>query len=259
MKRQAPTTLIFLLIFILYDLRAMSQGWIMMEADNSVTYISDGWIKAITHEEDMQDIAFLFNADKDMIIMIDNANGRYARGSGEDYCNAMKSMQEEMQKNMPSEQKKMMEDMINQQKARPAPSVTVEKGEGEEIAGYTTSKYSVYADGELYEEKWMTHDPSLKEILDIVKKTQELTSRIVYCGVPDESFLKSSPEFSPEYKNMQVAGIELKSIRHQYGSEDLQTDVVRLEREDIPASEFEVPDGYREMNFQDMILEMSGM
>ena len=231
----------------------------MMEADNSVTYISDGWIKAITNEEEMQDITFMFNANKDMIIMIDDANERYARGSGTDYCNAMKSMQEEMQKNMPPEQKKMMEDMINQQKAKPAPKVTVEKGAGEEIAGYGTSKYSVFADGELYEEKWMTQDPSLKEILDIVKKTQELTSRIVYCGVPDESFLKGSPEFSPEYKNVEVAGIELKSIRYEFGSEDLQTDVVSLERENIPASEFEVPDGYREMNFQDMILAMSGM
>jgi hypothetical protein len=247
------------ILFILSVINAHSQGWIMTEADNSMTYISDGWIKAITSDEEMQDLTFMFNADKDIIIMVDDANERYAKGSGQDYCNAMKSMRDEMNKKMSPEQLKMMEDMISEQKAKPAPRVTVEKGEGEEIAGFRTEKYAVYSDGELFEEKWITSDPSLKSILDMIKKTQELTSKIVKCGVPDESFLKSSPEFSEEYKKLEIAGIELRSVRYEYGSEDLQTDVVSLEKEDIPSSEFEVPDGYSELSFQDIIMAMSGM
>jgi hypothetical protein len=246
-------------LLILSVTNALSQGWVITEADNSMTYISDGWIKSITSDEEMQDITFMFNANKDIIIMVDDANERYAKGSGEDYCNAMKSMRDEMNKKMPPEQLKMMEDMINEQKAKPIPKVTVEKGDGEEIAGFQTEKYAVYADGELFEEKWITTDQSLKNILDIVTITQELTSKIVKCGVPDESFLKSSPEFSPEYKKLEIAGIELKSIRYEFGSEDLQTDVISLEKEDIDSSEFEVPDGYSELSFKDIILAMSGM
>ena len=259
MKKTAFLTYLISSAFILIGSNGRSQGWIMTEADNSMTYISDGWIKAITSDEDMQDVTFMFNADKDIIIMLDDANERYAKGSGQDYCNAMMSMRDEMNKKMTPEQLKMMEDMIGEQKAKPAPRVTVEKGQGEEIAGYHTEKYTVYSDGELFEEKWITSDPSLKSILDIVKKTQELTSKIVKCGVPDESFLKSSPEFSEEYKKLEIAGIELRSVRYEYGNEDLQTDVVSLEKEDIPSSEFEVPDGYSELSFQDIIMTMAGM
>lgn len=255
------TFLPFLVTFfiIITGFKTRAQGWVMIDADNSATYISDGWIKAITSEEEMEDITFMFNADKDIILMIDDANERFAKGSGEDYCTAMKSMRDEMNKKMPPDQLKMMEDMINQQKAQPTPKVTVTKGDGEEIAGYQTDKYSVFSDGVLFEEKWITSDPSLKNILDIIKKTQELTSKIVICGVPDESFLKSSPEFSTEYKKLEVSGIELKSIRYEFGNSDTQTDVISLVKEDIPSSEFEVPDGYNEYSFPDMIMAMSGM
>jgi hypothetical protein len=259
MKRVAFLPFLFTLLIILTGFKTYAQGWVMTEADNSIIYISDSWIKANTNEEEMQDITFMFNASRNMIVMIDDANERYASGSGEDYCNAMKSMRDEMNKNMPPDQLKMMEDMINQQKAQPAPKVTVTKGDGEEIAGYQTDKYSVFSNGVLFEEKWITSDPSLKNLLDIIKKTQELTSKIVICGVPDDSFLKGSPEFSTEYRKLEVTGVELKSISYESGNPDTQTDVVSLEKEDIPSSEFEVPDGYIEYSFQDLIMAMSGM
>ena len=246
-----------IVFFFLIGIKSQAQGWVMSESDNSVTIIGDGWIKSISNGEEGE-LTFIFNGDRDIIILIDEVSEKYAKGSGDDYCNAMKSMMDDMNSQMPPEQLKMMEDMINQQKAKPAPKVTVTKGRGEVIAGYQTEKYSINVDGELFEEKWISNDPSLKSLFEVFKSIQELTSKTVTCAVPDESFINSSPEFSREYKNVELSGVELKSVSHEYGNPESSREVVSLEKEDIPSSEFEIPDGYNELSLKDL-LKMSGM
>ncbi|MCK5705308.1 MAG: DUF4412 domain-containing protein [Cyclobacteriaceae bacterium] len=246
-----------IVFFFLIGIKSQAQGWVMSESDNSVTIIGDGWIKSISNGEEGE-LTFIFNGDRDIIILIDEVSEKYAKGSGDDYCNAMKSMMDDMNSQMPPGQLKMMEDMINQQKAKPAPKVTVAKESGEVIAGYQTEKYSINVDGELFEEKWISNDPSLKSLLEVFKSIQELTSKTVTCAVPDESFINSSPEFSREYKNVELSGVELKSVSHEYGNPESSREVVSLEKEDIPSSEFEIPDGYNELSLKDL-LKMSGM
>ena len=247
-----------IVFFFLIGIKSQAQGWVMSESDNRVTIIGDGWIKSISNGEEGE-LTFIFNGARDIIILIDEVSEKYAKGSGNDYCNAMKSMMDEMKSQMPPEQLKMMEDMINQQKAKPAPKVTVTKGKGEVIAGYQTEKYSINVDGELFEEKWISNDPGLKSLLEVFKSIQELSLKTVTCAVMDESFLKTSPEFSIEYTNLERAGIELKSISYEYGSQQSGTDVVSLEKEDIPFSEFEVPEGYSELSLNDLLSSMSEM
>jgi len=258
MKKYALLLIFALLLSTLNGIKSHAQDWVMTEADNTVTYISDGWIKSIEGSEE-EDMTFMYNPSKDIIIMIDDANERYAKGSGDDYCNAMKAMRDEMNKQIPPDQAKMMQDMIEQQKAKPAPKVSVNKEAGERIAGYPTDKYSIYVDGELFEEKWMSMDPALKDILQIIRSIVEFTARTASCSVPDESFLTASPEFSTEYKKLEGSGVELKSVSYEFGNPEVDSEVVSLEKEDIPSSEFEVPDGYSELSFQDIIMAMSGM
>ncbi len=256
MKKAAFLPYLIAFTFILSGSDGQTQGWVITESDNSLTYISDGWVKSINSGEEEGDNTILFNADKDIIVMIDDANERYAKGSGEDYCSVMKALKEEMNKQMPADQKKMMEDMINEAKAKPAPKVTFTKGAGEKIAGYQTEKYSIYSDGELFEEKWITTDPALKSVIDVFKKSLDLSSRIMICGVADESFLKNSPEFSPEYKNVERIGIELKNVRSEFGDQGIETEVISIEKEDIPSSEFDTPEGYSEVSFKDLMMDM---
>ncbi|MCK5470195.1 MAG: DUF4412 domain-containing protein [Cyclobacteriaceae bacterium] len=245
-----------IVLFFTIGIKSQAQGWVMSESDNRVTIIGDEWIKSISNGEEGE-LTFMFNGGRDIIILIDDVSETYAKGLGNDYCNAMKSMMEEMKSQMPPEQLKMMKDMINQQKAKPAPKVTVTKGRGEVIAGYQTEKYSINVDGELFEEKWITNDPALKSILEVYKSIQELTSKTVTCAVMDESFLKTSPEFSSEYKNVERTGIELKSISYEYGSPETQTEVISLEKEDISSYEFEIPDDYGKTSFKELIMSMS--
>jgi hypothetical protein len=245
-------------IFLLNN-SAYSQGWVIEESINSITYISDGWIKSLPDEMDEVPMTSMYNPGSGIVLLINESDMTYAKGSADDYCNAMKTIMEEMNMQMPDEQKKMMDDMIAQEKAKPAPVVTVEKSSGGSVAGYNTTKYSIKVDGELFEEKWISDDASLNDLIRIMNETMDMTVAIAGCSVPDEVFLRNAPEFSETYKNIERAGIELKSVSYEYGSGESGTDVVSLQKEDLSSDEFEVPGDYSQISFGELIMSMSGM
>ena len=258
MKRIMNYTLLIIALFIISS-SGYSQGWIITDADNSVTFISDEWVKSYESGMDEVPITSMFKPGSDLFIMINENDMVYAKGTTEDFCNAMKSMQEDMNKQMPPEQQKMMEQMIADEKAKPAPEVTIQKSGGESIAGYNTTKYSISVNGELFEEKWISSDASLKSLIEVLNKTVDMTLKVAGCSVPDESFLKNAPEFSKEYLEVERAGIELRSIRYEYGSAEPETDILSIEREDISSDEFEVPEDYSEISMKELIMSMAGM
>ena len=83
------------------------------------------------------------------------------------------------------------------------------------------------------------------------EKSNEITA------IPEGWPLKNSPEFSNEYINVSRSGLELKSVRYEYGSAQPQTDVISLEKDDIPDSEFEVPGDYENVGFKEFLMMMS--
>lgn len=258
MKKIMNYTLLSIAIIFVTNL-CYSQGWIISDANNNVTLIGKGWVK--TFPDDMEEfpVTTMYNAGENVIIMINDNDMSYAKGSGDDYCNAMKSMREEMNSKMPQEQQQMMKDMIAQEKAKPAPKVSIQKSSGETVAGYSTMKYSISVNGELFEEKWISNDASFKDLIQITNQLTDWSLKIAGCTVPDEVFLKNAPEFSKEYMDVERAGVELKSVRYEYGSAETDTDVVSIEKEDISSDEFEVPEDYSEISLKDLILSMSGM
>jgi hypothetical protein len=238
-------------------INVQAQDWIITESDNSVTYIANGWIKSIESEEQLT--TTMFNIDQDIIIMISDADEQYAKGSGDEFCSAMKAMRDQMYSNLPPEQANMMKDMINQQKNQPRPTVTVSAENGGVISGFQTKKYSIKVDGELFEEKWITTDPSLNDLKEAYKHISKLTLKMASCSVPDESFLRTSPEFSDEYQQVELSGVEVKSVSYEYGAPEENTSIVSFEKSNIDASEFEVPDGYMEISFGELMMSMSDM
>jgi len=258
MKKLLNIIFTFTLIFFVSN-SIYSQGWIMEESDNSVTFIGNGWVKTLASNMEEVPITSMYNLGTNTIILINEDELTYVKGSADDYCNAIKAMRDEMNKQMPTEQVKMMEDLIVQEKAKPAPTVIVQKGSGESIAGYSTTKYSILVDGELFEEKWISSDLALKGLVQAMNENVDLTLKIAGCSVPDEAFLKTAPEFSTAYKNVERSGIELKSISYEYGSAEPGTEVVSLQKEDLSSEEFEVPGDYSESNFEEFIMSMFGM
>jgi len=258
MRKLLNIALCFAYIFLLNN-SVYSQGWILEESNNRVTYIGNGWVKAVEGDMEEVPITSMYNPGSNIIIMINEGDMTYAKGSADDFCNSMKSFQSEMNKNMPAEQQKMMEEMIAQQKAKPEPKITIEKSGDESIAGYSTTKYSISVDGELFEEKWISTDASLRGLVQIMNSTVDMGHKLAGCSVPDESFLKNAPEFSKQYLDIERSGVELKSIRYEFGNADTDTEVVSIEKENLPSDEFKVPGDYSEVSFQELIMSMSGM
>jgi len=255
--KNLKTHIFAIILFLFIGYESHSQNWIITESDNSITLIREGWIKSISDDEEGGSTS-IYNPEKGVFIMMNEASETFAKGSGDDFCNAIISIREEANKQMPPDQLKMMEDMIADNKAKPAPKVTFSKENGGEILGYQTEKYSIIVNGDLFEEKWITNDQALKSINDTYRKTLELTYKTVKCSLPDESFLKISTEYSNEYMKVELSGIELKNVSYEYGSETL-SEVLSIEKEDISPSEFEVPESYSEISFEDFLMAMSDM
>jgi len=258
MKNKTMHYLLNLMAFLLITYTVYPQVWVIREGDNNATYIDKSWVKVIEHDDEGVNTT-IYNVSEDIMILIDDNQGIYAKGSSVDFCNAFESLRNDMNKNAPESRQKMMQDMIKAEKAKPAPEITVSKSDGEKIIGYQTTKYSIFMNGGLYEEMWITNDAALKSVIDANRKILEKGFKIAKCFVPDEVFLKSSIEFSKEYKELEMNGVTLKSINYDdYNSNNI-TDVVSVAQENVSAVEFEVPDGYRMVSFKDMLMSKSGM
>ena len=158
-------------------------------------------------------------------------------------------MIEEMMKGVPAEQRKMMEQMRGKGSQGSQPEVIVEKmGDGGTIAGFKTLKYKVLVDGELFEEVWLTNDSALmKEFKPLIQLLQKFSSCTGDIGI------EAAPEKSPEYQKIMEMGFELKSVQYEYGTPDPETDVVELEKTDIPDKEFEIPPEYKQRSFSEVM------
>ena len=250
--------LINLIVFLLITTNVYPQVWVITEANNNATYIGQEWLKSIENDEEGISIS-IYNLSEDIMILIDDNQEIYAKGSSIDLCNAMNTFRDEMNKNMPASQQKMMQEMIKAEKAKPVLEITVSKSNGEKIAGYQTTKYSIFLNGGLYEEMWITNDSALSGIMNAYKKIIKYGLKIAECYLLDKAFLKSSPEFAKEYQEVEMAGITLKSISYDEYDSNKQTEVISLTKEDIPASEFEAPEGYKLVSFKEYVMATSGM
>ncbi len=252
--------------FGLYTINA--QNWKITGSDNSIILMGEGWIKVIDgsdeyqeggpdeysdemYEEDEgeEETITMYNIAEKRMVIINEANQTYAEGTMEEYCDALKKMREGMSADM-------LQNMIEQQKAMPVPKVIVNKEKGEPILGYATVKYTIESDSGFFEEKWITNDSELNEITGAYREMLKFSSRLIACSVPDASFLRSDPEFSETYKEVQSSGFELMSFRYDSEGTESSSEVINIEKGVVPASEFKIPEGYTKRSFQEFMRAM---
>ena len=219
-------------------------GWVMLEQNGDKTLISNGKLKGAS-----AGVSSIFNGPKNEIIFIHDGQNIYWRGTVDDYCSSLVTMFEQMMKGMPEEQRKMTEQMMAKGNQSPDHKVTVVKdGNGETIAGLKTMKYRVMVDGELFEEVWLTTNASLmRDYEPLAPLLQKFSSCL---GSMNMEF---TPEKSADYQKLWEAGYQLKAVRYELGSPKTETDVVKIEKADIPDQEFEIPAGYQQRSFAEMM------
>ena len=219
-------------------------GWMMQEKEGDQTLISKGRLKSSA-----DNISWILDGPGNKVYFIDGNEKTYAVGTVEDYCGATAALVEQTMKNLPAEQRKSLEQMMKKDNEEVRHTVTVVgAGDGGSVAGLKTLKYKVEVDGELYEEIWLATDGDL---LNEFKSLKPLLRKFSACASTFGT--EFTPENAPEYLELMERGVEVKSIAYTDGSPEPVTDVVKLEKKDLPEAEFSVPRDYRQITFGEML------
>ncbi len=146
--------------------------------------------------------------------------------------------------------KQMLQGQAGQRGAAPAkpPQVTVERtADRATIAGLSARKYRVLADGQPYEDIWLASDTALLQEFQLAKAPDSY-ARMAGCQVgaqPAGATPHAAVAESQEYRQLYAEGWPVRIVSYGRGSAETMTEVVKVERRDVPESEFTPPAGFR--------------
>ena len=249
-----------LLICILGFSGSAWAGWIIeqsAEGMDSTMYIQDNKMR----NESGMDVTTIFDIDKGLIYFIIPEKKLYAEAKPEEMAkqsddmmgDMMKQMEQQL-KNMPEQQKKMiMEQMKSQMAAqkqqkgdpKPAPKIKIIKTSvKEKIAGYSTRKYQVMADGKLVQESWIADDINIGKEIDL-DKMEDMMSKMDMGG-----------EQMSYRTDKAVIGLMRKGypLKEFYSDMDMTTITKKVTKAKISSDKFKVPAGYRKGTFSEVML-----
>lgn len=251
-------------------------GWIIeqieyanlgAEGTRTTQYIAKNRLKTVGDNN-----TFMMDFTKNLFIAADHENQVYWNGTVSEYVQEVRAFHqaandlareqmEEAMKEMTPDRRKTMEDLLQQMRGAgaPAPSQATSKRpvvkvvrttETATLAGHTAAKMMVYADGKPYQEVWIAKGVTLKAELDL-KRLRGLQAQLTQAIMTD---LPRRPpvEEDPAYERLFEQGYPFKIVELGEGGEpESVTEVVRLEKRDVPEREFQVPEGYRRINLHE--------
>jgi len=199
--------------------------------------------KMFRSENDRDSKAMIFRLDKQMVYEVDASDKTYSEMTFEQFEATMKKMNSKMEAkmaelkknmaNMPPEQRKMMEQMMAGQALgtdKSAKVDVVKSDEKKEIAGYSSTKYTVTEDGKETISLWATKD--IKSFNSMKKDFEEYTKRFV--ASTNQSMKSLATAFQ------KVDGFPMQMTFTNGISQEVQ----KVEQQSVPSSQFEVPEGY---------------
>jgi hypothetical protein len=241
------------------------------EGTRTLQYISKNRLKTAG-----DGATFIMDFAKNLFIATDQESRVYWSGTVDAYVQEVKSFQqaanelarqqmEEAVKEMPPHQRKSVEDLLQRMRnanvssasppAAKRPVVHVEAtAETATIAGQVATKTLVSADGKPYQEVWLAKGFTLKGDLDLkrLRGVQAQLTQAIMAGLHS----RQAVEEDPAYERVLEQGYPMKIVEFGEGGEpESVTEVVRLEKRDIPEHEFQVPEGYRHIDLRDFFRE----
>ncbi len=239
-------------------------GWVVEEVTTNregekttrITYIQNNRMKSVGSE------TMMFDLEKGLIYFLSPERKAYWSGTLEEYRKGMKEGQKQMEeaqlKKMTPEQRKAykqykdkMEEETKEPTLKKKVKVEVKKTSGKTtIAGYSGQKHQVLVDGKLKEELWICSKINIKDELDLNKFTQIMEA--MRGPEAEESY-----ESSPEYMKLIEQGYPLKRLTYdEEGNKEEVTEAKKVEKKNIPDSEFEAPKGYKKLSTAEFIKAM---
>ena len=257
---------LFLAFITLFLASQAFAGWVMEEMSSygeeqkttDIRYIQQNKMKSVGSKTTIVDL------EKGIFYFIVPEREAYWSGTPEEFRKLMeegqKMMKEQQLKSMTPEQREAYKQYMKTREEEvktvpPKQKVEVKKtSEKAKIAGYSGQKYEVWVDGKLKEELWICADIMPQDEIDIKKLVQFF--KTMYKSDEDEG----SYESSPEYKKIAIygeKGANLKSLTYdEYGMEESVSETVKIEKKNIPDSEFKVPKNYKKLNDEEFIMGM---
>ena len=226
-------------------------GFAIVDEAGHQTLVSRGRLKFTPREAG---VAIVLDVGRGKMWVADAARRIYWDGTVEEYCGAAQGTVAaaeqqigEHVKGMPPAQRQQIEDMLRQMAGgratgTPAPRVIVEPtAETETIARFPTRKYRVLADGQLYEELWLTTDPALLGDLDL-GRAPDTFGRMFACLAGAGG---GRVEASAEYRQLFRQGWPLRAVHHGEGKAVDRMRVTRVERREVPEADLAPPTAFR--------------
>jgi len=242
-----------------------SAGYRMTDKEGDETLVSKGRIKEQSSEgagpESVFDLAtaraWMSNPDRRV----------YWEGTIDELCTTIRETAQAMAKQMEAQMNAELAKLTPEQRAkveelrkgvaekRAAAEKQAAKKRGiiklertdvsEPIAGQPTRKYRVLIDGELYQEDWLTTDPAFAKEFAL-DKASEVMSRVSACaesGDPTGGRGKGVDE-GQVYRKLYEQGWPLKAVAYAGGKARPKSEILKIEKRDIPEHEFQPPPGY---------------
>jgi hypothetical protein len=122
------------------------------------------------------------------------------------------------------------------------------------VVEHSVSKVLVYANGKPYQEVWLAKDISLQGDLDL-KRMRSLQAQLTQAVMADLPS-RQAVEADPAYEKMLEQGYPLKIVElGEQGEPEAVTEVVLVQKREIPDREFLIPDSYRSIDLREFFKE----
>ncbi|MDW7774145.1 MAG: hypothetical protein SCH71_14760 [Desulfobulbaceae bacterium] len=238
-----------IVIFLIFLATPSFAGVVVEDMDGTITYFESGKMK--TGDEDM---VIIFDVNKFTLTMINDAEKSYATGTVDEFCNSMKTAKNRAMSGMSDQEKRMLDAFMGGGEKVAPPAVRIEKtGRGETIAGYKTTLYTVYRNGEKYEEIHLSDDVPIFDEVDPVKMSR-LSERFSECMMSTFGLNNiASVEDDAAYSELMRKQFPMKNVEFDNGRPEITDQVVRMEKQSIPASELTPPGGYSKIDFPSLM------
>jgi len=258
-KEVGMKTKALILVFVALLLASNAfAGWVIKQAaqyekeakEEQTLYFQKNKVKFVH-----KDASMIFNVDEGTMCFVKPDNKQYWCGTPQEMRKAIedatKSMMEEQMKNVPPEQREMMKKYMEQAQKKETPkkeiSVKVKKtGDKATVAGYSGTKYRILVDGKLTEELWIAPKITIGTEIDR-KKWEKMQKAMAEIGGAEAGYSASE-----EYLDVMEEGGVIKSIAYYEKDAKGVTVATKIEKKKIPASEFQVPKGYKKVSLNEV-------
>jgi hypothetical protein len=200
-------------------------GYLIVDQNGEQVLLSTGRLKMAP--KSAGGLVMVLDVGRGRLWVADPGQKRYWEGTVDEYCEGLRGVSAVPQ---------------GDAGAGRVPKVTIQRTSvTETIAGLSTRKYQVLADGTLYEELWLTSDSALLREL-VVARAPETFGRMSGCLATAGG--GSRVEATEEYRKIYSEGWPLKGVFHGPGGATPGTPVTRVEPREVPEGEFTRPAGF---------------